>query len=111
MKAAVCREFGKPLSIEDVDIDPPLAGEVMVRVKACAICHSDVHCVRGDWGFETPLVAGHEAAGLVVETGPGVRALRDGDHVVVSSILRALSAGGASRTAARPGFRWTGKRA
>lgn len=84
MKAAVCREFGKPLSIEDVDIDTPMAGEVMVRVKACAICHSDVHCVRGDWGFEAPLVAGHEAAGLVVETGPGVRALRDGDHVVVS---------------------------
>jgi len=84
MKAAVCREFGQPMSIEDVDIAPPQAGEVMVRVKACAICHSDVHCVRGDWAFETPLVAGHEAAGVIVETGEGVRGLQPGDHVVVS---------------------------
>lgn len=84
MKAAVCREFGKPMSIEDVVIDSPRDGEVMVQVKACAICHSDVHCLRGDWAFELPLVAGHEAAGVVVETGDRVRDLRAGDHVVVS---------------------------
>lgn len=84
MKAAVCREFGKPMTIEDVTIDPPREGEVMVQVKACAICHSDVHCIRGDWAYDLPLVAGHEAAGVVVETGERVRNLRAGDHVVVS---------------------------
>lgn len=84
MQAAVCREFGKPLLIEDLNIDAPCAGEVMVRVKACAVCHSDVHCVRGDWTYELPLVAGHEAAGVVVETGGGVRDLREGDHVVAT---------------------------
>lgn len=86
MKAAVCREFGRPLSIEDVDIDPPQYGEVMVRVRACAICHSDVHCVHGDWTYALPLVAGHEAAGEVVSAGDGVRELAAGDHVVVTLI-------------------------
>lgn len=87
MKAAVCREFGKPLLIEDVNIDAPRTGEVMVRVKACAVCHSDVHCVRGEWTYESPLVAGHEAAGVVVDAGDGVQALRTGDHVV-ATLLR-----------------------
>ena len=84
MKAAVCREFGQPLSIEDLDIDRPRHGEVLVQVKACAICHSDVHCVRGDWTYPLPLVAGHEAAGVVVEVGDGVREAQAGDHVVVT---------------------------
>lgn len=84
MKAAVCREFGKPLTIEEVDIDPPQTGEVMVEIKACAICHSDVHCVRGDWGGKAPVVAGHEASGIVTEMGDDVRELRTGDRVVVT---------------------------
>jgi len=84
MKAAVCREFGKPLSIEDVDVDPPRTGEVMVRTKACAICHSDVHCVRGDWTYDLPLVAGHEAAGVVTSVGDGVRDLQVGDRVLAT---------------------------
>jgi Zn-dependent alcohol dehydrogenase len=84
MKAAVCREFGKPLSIEHVEIDSPQRGEVKVRIKACAICHSDVHCVRGDWGYQAPLVAGHEAAGVVTEVGDDVGELRTGDRVVVT---------------------------
>jgi len=88
MKAAVCREAGKPLVIEDLSIDPPEAGEVMIRVLACAICHSDVHCVHGDWGFEAPLVAGHEAAGVIVETGEGVRELQEGD-TIVATLMRA----------------------
>jgi len=86
MKAAVCYEFGKPLVVEDVEIDPPKAGEVMVRVRACSICHSDVHLIRGDWGNEPPLVAGHEAAGTVEQTGPGVARLQAGDRVVVTLI-------------------------
>jgi Zn-dependent alcohol dehydrogenase len=84
MKAAVCRAFDKPLVIEDLEIDPPQRGEVKVKVVACAICHSDVHQIRGDWSAKLPLVAGHEAAGVVVESGPGVTAVKAGDHVVMS---------------------------
>ena len=87
MKAAVCYEFGKPLVVEDIDIDPPQAGEVQVRLAATAICHSDVHLIRGDWdqwSTQPPLVAGHEAAGLVAEVGAGVSSVRPGDPVVVS---------------------------
>ena len=84
MKAAVCFEFGKPLVIEEVTLDPPQAGEVKVKIAACAICHSDVHDLRGDWGGSVPVIDGHEAAGVVTEVGPGVTRVRPGDHVVVS---------------------------
>ena len=88
MKAAVCYEFGKPLVIEDIEIDPPQAGEVQVKVVACAICHSDVHKINGDWGGDLPMVAGHEAAGVVEVAGEGVTLVQPGDHVVMS-LLRA----------------------
>jgi Zn-dependent alcohol dehydrogenase len=83
MKAAVCYEFGAPLVIEDLALDPPRQGEVKVAIAACAICHSDLSWVRGRWGGQTPLVAGHEAAGVVAEVGPGVSGVRPGDRVVV----------------------------
>ena len=88
MKAAVCYEFGKPLVIEEIEIDPPKTGEVRVKVVACAICHSDVHKIRGDWGGKLPTVAGHEAAGVVEAVGAGVTLVKPGDHVVMS-LLRA----------------------
>ncbi len=50
MKAAICYEFGKPLVVEDIEIDPPEAGEVGVRLAACAICHTDIHAIEGAWG-------------------------------------------------------------
>jgi NDMA-dependent alcohol dehydrogenase len=84
MKAAVCYEFGKPLVVEEVAIDPPQAGEVKVRMAAAAICHSDVHLIRGEWGGELPIVAGHEASGIIDAIGPGVTHVTPGDHVVVS---------------------------
>ncbi len=84
MKAAFCRAYDKPLVIEDIEIDPPQTGEVKVQVVACAICHSDVHQIRGDWSAKLPLVAGHEASGVVKEVGPGVTGVNVGDHVVVS---------------------------
>jgi Zn-dependent alcohol dehydrogenase len=88
MKAAVCYELGKPLVVEDVRLDPPGVGEVRVRIGAVAICHSDVHLIRGDWlGWSStppPVVAGHEAAGIVDDLGPGVTGVRPGDPVVVS---------------------------
>lgn len=83
MKAAICYNFGQPLVVDEVTLEPPQRGEVEVRVAACAICHSDLHWLRGDWGGETPLVAGHEAAGVVSAIGPEVSGLEPGDHVVV----------------------------
>ena len=84
MKAAVCYEFGKPLVVEEVDIDPPQNGEVKVRIGATAICHSDIHAIKGEMGGRTPLVAGHESAGHVEEVGEGVISVKPGDAVVVS---------------------------
>ena len=86
MKAAICYEFGKPLVVQEIEIDPPQMGEVKVKIAACAICHSDIHWIRGEWGGETPLVAGHEAAGTITEVGSGVLNVQIGDRVVVSNL-------------------------
>jgi len=86
MKAAVCREHGKPLVIETLDLDAPQAGEVKVKIAACAICHSDIIFMDGGWGGEVPAVYGHEAAGVIDEVGPGVTSLKPGDHVVVTLV-------------------------
>lgn len=86
MKAAVCYEFGKPLVVEDVEIAPPQIGEIKVRVKACAICHSDILYMEGGWGGTLPAVYGHEAAGVVEEVGPGVTLMQPGDHVIVTLV-------------------------
>jgi S-(hydroxymethyl)glutathione dehydrogenase / alcohol dehydrogenase len=86
VKAAVCREFGSPLVVEDVELAGPNAGEVTVGLAACTICHSDVASVRGDWGGELPAVFGHEAAGVVVEIGERVDGVAPGDHVVVTLV-------------------------
>ena len=88
MKAAICREFGAPLSIEDVTLDPPGPNEVKVRIVATAICHSDTSAMHGDWGGRLPMLAGHETAGVVEEVGEEVSAVKPGDRVVVS-LLRA----------------------
>ena len=84
MKAAVCYKFGERLVIEDVEIDPPQKGEVKVRLVATAICHSDIHLIRGEWWGGTPLIAGHEAAGIIEEVGDNVIVIKPGDRVVVS---------------------------
>lgn len=86
MKAAVCYEFGQPLVIEELVLDPPQAGEVKVKLEACAICHSDIHYMEGAWGGTLPAVYGHEAAGVVEEVGAGVTLAKPGDRVVVSLI-------------------------
>ncbi len=84
MKAAVCRSFGDPIVVEDLDLAGPQQGEVKVRISVAAICHSDVHIIRGEWAGEPPLVAGHEASGVVDEVGAGVTLVKPGDRVVVS---------------------------
>lgn len=86
MKAAVCKKFGEPLTIEDVVIDPPGPGEIGVKIAACAICHSDIHFAQGAWGGELPMVLGHEAAGEVIALGDGVHDFSLGDHAVVTLI-------------------------
>jgi S-(hydroxymethyl)glutathione dehydrogenase/alcohol dehydrogenase len=84
MMAAVCYEHGQPLVVEAVTLDPPQAHEVRVKLKATAVCHSDIHQIRGEWGGATPIVAGHEAAGTVEALGSNVTSVQVGDHVVVS---------------------------
>ena len=86
MKAAVCREFNKPLQIEEIIIAPPQEGEVRVKLAACAICHSDITYMDGGWGGTLPLVLGHEAAGIVIEIGAGVSSIQEGDPVLVTLI-------------------------
>jgi len=86
MRAAVCHEFGSPLSVEEIEIAPPGAGEVSVRLTACAICHSDIAFVDGWWNGTLPAVYGHEAAGVVTGLGAGVDGLEPGDHVVVTLV-------------------------
>jgi Zn-dependent alcohol dehydrogenase len=86
LKAAVCREFGRPLSIEQLTLAEPNHGEVQVRIKACAICHSDINYAEGAWGGTLPAVYGHEAAGIVETVGEGVSHVKPGDHVVVTLV-------------------------
>ncbi len=84
MKAAVCRAFGAPLSIEEVSLRDPAGSEVLVKIAACAICHSDIHYIDGAWGGTLPAVYGHEAAGIVEKVGPQVATTAPGDRVVVT---------------------------
>jgi S-(hydroxymethyl)glutathione dehydrogenase / alcohol dehydrogenase len=82
INAAILWEQGKPLSVEPAELESPHAGEVLVEVKVAGVCHSDLHPARGDWSMRTPLVLGHEGAGIVREVGEGVSKVRPGDHVV-----------------------------
>ncbi len=86
MKAAVCREFGKDLTIEDVTLAPVTQGQVHVKIAACAICHSDIMFQSGAWGGHLPAVYGHEAAGTVLTVGAGVDGVCAGDAVLVTLI-------------------------
>jgi Zn-dependent alcohol dehydrogenase len=84
--------LSKPMSIEEVELAPPGPGEVLVRVRAAGLCHSDLSVIDGNRPRPVPMVLGHEAAGEVVETGPGVQDLKHGRprHHGVRALLRAL---------------------
>ena len=84
--AAVCHAFGQPLTVEQVELRDPIAGEVEVTLAAVAICHSDITYLDGGWGGSLPAVYGHEAAGTVTSVGDGVRGISVGDAVVVTLI-------------------------
>ena len=86
MRAAVCRQFGAPLTIEEVTLAPPGPGQVQVRLAACAICHSDLLYADGAWGGLLPAVYGHEAAGVVAAIGEDVTRVKTGARVVVTLI-------------------------
>jgi alcohol dehydrogenase len=91
IKAAVLHEMGlprpyaksRPLRVEELDLAPPGAGEVLVEVKAAGLCHSDLSVINGNRPRPTPMAIGHESAGIVREMGPGVEDLKRGDHVVM----------------------------
>jgi len=83
IKAAVAHKAGAPLTIETVDLEGPHAGEVLVQLKATGICHTDAYTLSGDDPEGLfPAILGHEGAGIVVETGPGVTSVKKGDHVI-----------------------------
>ena len=83
-RAAVLWGLHEKWQVEDVELDPPKAGEVLVKLTASGLCHSDYHLVTGDIPMTFPFVGGHEGAGVVVEKGPGVTEISDGDAVVLS---------------------------
>ena len=84
VRAAVLGAVDAPLEIVDLDLDPPRAGEVLVRIAASGVCHSDVSTANGTIGTRLPAVLGHEGAGVVEAVGPAVASIAVGDHVVLS---------------------------
>jgi propanol-preferring alcohol dehydrogenase len=86
MKAAVVREFGKPLSIDAIPMPSPGPGEVLVKIAATGVCHTDLHAADGDWPVRPnlPFVPGHEGAGVVAAIGAGVKSLKEGDRVGIA---------------------------
>ena len=85
MRAAVCREFGAPFEIEPVELRSPGEDELVVRIAACAVCHSDLTFAAGGWGGALPAVYGHEAAGVVAEAGPR-SGFEPGQRVLVTMV-------------------------
>src|SRR5205823_7051976 len=83
IRAAVLEEFGQPLVVQDVELAEPRAGEALVRLAACGVCHTDMYTASGaDPTGYAPCVLGHEGAGVVEAVGPDVRFVQPGDHVV-----------------------------
>lgn len=83
MKAAVLRAFGQPLQIEEVPVPRPGPGDLLVKIEACGVCHTDLHAVEGDWPVKPnpPFIPGHEGVGHVVAVGAGVKHVKEGDRV------------------------------
>lgn len=86
MQAAVLTRFGEALEIREVPIPKPGPGQLLVRLEACGVCHSDRHVQLGDWPMQLPVILGHEGIGRVVDTGPGVERSRMGARVGVPAL-------------------------
>src|ERR687893_1342652 len=83
IRAAVLEEFAKPLVVQDVELEGPKPGEVLVRLSACGVCHTDLYTASGaDPSGYAPTVLGHEGAGVVEDVGEDVTSVAPGDHVV-----------------------------
>jgi succinate semialdehyde reductase (NADPH) len=87
MRAAVLVEPGRPVEIEEVPIPSPKRGEILIKVEACGVCHTDLHVMKGDVAFPTPCVLGHEVAGEVLELGDEVTQVEVGDKIVTTFIM------------------------
>jgi S-(hydroxymethyl)glutathione dehydrogenase/alcohol dehydrogenase len=85
-RAVVARQLGLPVSVEEIEVQLPRHGEVMIRLAACGVCHSDLSATNGTIAYPLPLVLGHEGAGIVTAIGEGVSSLAIGDHVVSSFV-------------------------
>lgn len=84
MKAAILEELNKPLKIEEVELDDPKDNEVLVKLVATSICHTDIHCIKGDLATPPPVVLGHEGAGIVEKVGNAVTTVQPGDKVILT---------------------------
>jgi S-(hydroxymethyl)glutathione dehydrogenase/alcohol dehydrogenase len=82
-RAALLHEIGQPLVVQEVELAEPQRGEVLVRIVAAGVCHSDLHYMKGEWAIPKPAVLGHEGAGIVERVGPGVTRVGPGDHCVL----------------------------
>src|SRR5690349_7408400 len=87
VRAAVLEEVGQPVVIRDLELIEPRAGEVRVRMLASGVCHSDLHVREGEWDRPTPIVMGHEGAGIVEAVGDGVTTPRVGQLVALSWLI------------------------
>ena len=85
-RAAVLRNYDSPLTVEAITLDDPEPGEVVVRLAACGVCHSDLHMISPVFKEALPAVLGHEGAGIVERVGPQVTSVAPGDHVVLTWI-------------------------
>src|SRR3954468_14128970 len=84
MRAAVLYEYGQPLVVQELELDAPRAGEILVRMVASGVCHSDLHSLQGVHPGPMPAVIGHEGAGVVEQIGPEVTNVAPGDHVILT---------------------------
>ena len=83
-RAAVVNAVREPINVETLEVRDPRAGEVLVRLGASGVCHSDLHAITGDLPMPLPVVLGHEGAGTVEAVGPGVEKVKPGDHVILN---------------------------
>jgi Zn-dependent alcohol dehydrogenase len=86
VKAAVFRSADRPVALEEVELRAPRTGEVVVALEAAGLCHSDLSVIDGVIPYPTPVVLGHEGAGVIEAVGPGVTAVKEGDAVIVSTL-------------------------
>ena len=97
MKAAIFERVGSPFVIEDIPQPAPRQGEVLIKVAACGVCHSDLHVIKGELPYPTPTVLGHETSGTVVEVASDVTNVKPGDRVVATFILPCGRCSGCAR--------------